>query len=461
MKNTILGAAVAGLFATGAGAVEWNPDGVGQALIYPYYTVQKSDGGNSWNTYLSVVNPTADAKALRVHVREGRNGRAALDFNLYLAPNDVWTGAIIPSTTAPDSPALLISADISCTDPFIGLKGVVLSTADFTGSRADAYGGGLDRTREGYVEMLEMATLTGTTGANVDFKPYSVPANCAAVRAPGGVASADVRAPSGGLSGTETLINVNSGMDMGMNAEALANLSQQAFFRPPSDPYPDFDAAEVDPVTHVEANGRHYRLLWSRGVDAVSASLMRQEIDNEYVLDATTQSSSAWILTFPTRRFYATNAAPFEGANGCVDVPLVPYDRESRVQALGARPTACYAASDLDWSGASLFGSASNFAITQAIASAGWARASLDRRADGASRSNLRSLPGSTAWDLATGAVTTAAFDVHGLPVLGFAARSFKNGTLQCKWGSGTQACQGNYGGNFTHRYKRSVTPAQ
>ena len=55
-----------------AGAVSLNPDGLGQALIYPYYTVRSVEGGNALNTYVSVVNHTSDAKAVRVRGREGR-----------------------------------------------------------------------------------------------------------------------------------------------------------------------------------------------------------------------------------------------------------------------------------------------------------------------------------------------------------------------------------------------------
>lgn len=460
MNTRVLCTALGALFSTTCGAVEWNPDGVGQALIYPYYTVRNGGDDNAWNTYISVVNATSSGKAIRVHVREGRNGRSALDFNLYLSPNDVWTGAFIPRATSADAPAALITGDHSCTDPPFGSSGLDLSNAAFSGPLDDGYGTGLDRTREGYVEMIEMASLTGTSAFSITQNSSGVPANCAAVQSPRGIPDADLRPPSGDLSGTLTLINVQSGMDMGMDAEALTNLSRKPFHRPPSDPYPDFNAAEVDPVTNIVTSGKHYRLLWSRGMDAVSAALMRQEIDNEYVLDPNTASSSAWIQAFPTRRFYGSNATPFDGTNGCVAFPVTPYDRESRPQPLATMPSACYAASDLDWSGASLFGSVNNFTITQPVASAGWARAALDRRVDGTPRNTLRSLPGSTMWDLATGASTTGAFDVHGLPVVGFAARSFRNGTLQCQSGSGTTACQGNYGGNFTHRYKRSITPA-
>jgi hypothetical protein len=68
----------------------------------------------------------------------------------------------------------------------------------------------------------------------------------------------------------------------------------------------------------------------------------------------------------------------------------------------------------------------------------------------------LVSLPASTRTDLATGTATTGAHRFSGLPVVGFSARSFANGTLQC---DGASRCQGNYGGAFAFKYRRSVTP--
>src|SRR6266540_6068057 len=65
-----------------ATAVSLGSDGLGQALIFPYYTVQ-SASGNAFNTYLSVVNHAADAKAIRVRFREGRLSREVLAFNLF------------------------------------------------------------------------------------------------------------------------------------------------------------------------------------------------------------------------------------------------------------------------------------------------------------------------------------------------------------------------------------------
>ena len=65
-KNSLTTAVIAGLagvavIANMANAVNLNPDGLGQVLLYPYYTV---NGGQ--NTLLSVVNTTNVGKAVKV-----------------------------------------------------------------------------------------------------------------------------------------------------------------------------------------------------------------------------------------------------------------------------------------------------------------------------------------------------------------------------------------------------------
>jgi len=97
LKKKVLVSAVLAAAAGSAHAVYVNQNGQGQALIYPYYTVQ---GGH--NTYVSVVNTTSAVKVVKVRFREGKASAEVLDFNLYLSPNDVWTGAVVPS---PDSQA--------------------------------------------------------------------------------------------------------------------------------------------------------------------------------------------------------------------------------------------------------------------------------------------------------------------------------------------------------------------
>jgi hypothetical protein len=494
-----LGLAIAATLAcVPAGAVSLSPNGLGQALIYPYYTVRTAQGGNAFNTYISVVNTSLAAKAVRVRVREGRAARPVLDFNLYLSPNDAWAGAIVPTASG----AAVITADTSCTDPAFaagsGLPSLALHANGYTGANADGFGDTLDRTREGFVEIIEMAVLGGESAAAITHNAAGVPANCAAIRA---AATVVTGVPTGGLSGTLTLINVNNGQDFTLDATALADLSTRPFFRPASDPYPDFAATEIDPVSAVVANGQLYRSTWTRPVDAVSAVLMRSAWGGEFILDDGTASLTDLVATLPTRHHYVTanaSSAPFTAtggwAAGCQagsgsgatflgePVSGTFFNREEQgggtVGGGGCGFTGCppppkiCAAAAVGWihnnaihmppaigTQTSVLGSTTG-GFSQGTdrvgaigippgTQNGWIAWSLP------AANQLTSLPGSARTDLATGQATTGPHRYTGLPLVGFVARSFTNGTLQC---DGASRCQGNYGGAFQLRFRRSIT---
>ena len=158
-KRKSLYAALAGLGALGATgaaqAVNVNPDGLGQALIYSYYTTQGAGTGGTiapYNSLLSVVNSTNSGKVVKVRFLEGKNSKEVLDFNLWLSPHDVWTAAIVPEGAG----ATLKTADLSCTTPPIPANGQPFTNIKFS---EDAAGTGLDRTKEGYVEIIEMGNV--------------------------------------------------------------------------------------------------------------------------------------------------------------------------------------------------------------------------------------------------------------------------------------------------------------
>src|SRR5687768_290799 len=77
------------LASPGASAVSLNPRGLGEVLIYPYYTVQKDQ-----DTLLTVGNASDLGKLVNVNIREGMNGRPIFSFRLYLSPHDIWTARI-------------------------------------------------------------------------------------------------------------------------------------------------------------------------------------------------------------------------------------------------------------------------------------------------------------------------------------------------------------------------------
>jgi hypothetical protein len=479
---TVLAAALAAAVgAPGAAAVSLDSDGVGQALIYPYYTVQSS-AGNAFNTYVSVVNHTGDAKALRVRVRESRNSREVATFNLYLSPNDVWTAAVVPTATA--APAL-VSTDTSCTSPAFTRSAqappsLALANTFYTGTFADGNGDLIDRTWEGWIEILEMATLTGASANAVSHSAAGTPNNCGVVQ---GTALVEVAPPTGGLSGTLTLINVHNGMDFTVNAEALADLSTRAFYRPPTDPYPDLNALEIDPVSTLFTAGATYRSRWNRAIDAVSAVLMRSTLLGEYVLDPGTRSETEWIVTLPTRHHYVTTAAatapftrPAAWSSTCASGSTVLgerldvryADREGSVIEVGqidpfpglaaSGPSLCSAASVLDvrhgvpsrYEQSGVTGSRTLLPVRiRSTFSNGWMSATPFNTPP------LVSLASSTRTRLATGTITTGSHAYSGLPMVGLHLRTFENGTIACSAG----ACQGNYGGAFAFKYRRAVTP--
>jgi hypothetical protein len=191
-RKNLTAAVLAGLagaagIAGSAQAVNINPDGLGQVLIYPYYTV---NGGNT--TLLSVVNTSDDAKAVKVRFLEGQNSREVLDFNLYMSKYDVWTASLKNVGGTPR----LKTGDNSCTVPYIYGNG---GTQDFLPwALDDGYYNDLDakgkpskvyddisRGAEGHFEMIEMGTLVNSTEANpawVDDEAYPI---CDSTKIPG------------------------------------------------------------------------------------------------------------------------------------------------------------------------------------------------------------------------------------------------------------------------------------
>src|SRR5580765_1549402 len=106
--------------ATTAQAVNVNPGGLGQVLIYPYYTVNGiSATGGQYNSLLSVINSTDSVKVVKVRFLEGKDSREVIDFNLFLSPFDVWTAAINPQPVVSGGVGggRLITFDKSCTIP--------------------------------------------------------------------------------------------------------------------------------------------------------------------------------------------------------------------------------------------------------------------------------------------------------------------------------------------------------
>lgn len=335
VARPVVAALALGLFAGAAGAVRLDPDGHGQVLIYPYYTTR---AGNQ--TIVSVTNHTDRHKALFVVFHEARNGRPALGFNLYLAPYDSWSSTLFALDEGNGS-ANIIVGDGSCVYPAFddhslpnGRQYTVLRNYNYTAANDDAGPNGVDRAREGYVEVIEMGTLVPDSPPATAISPNGIgwPRDCEELyvgfssywrTAP----STYLTNPTGGLSGEGMVLNVGAGTVMAYNATALADFrtdpsdipagsrSTVVMHQPPSQNPLGLDDALNDPVERfataaIELPARRLDLKFpaDRGVDAVSAVLAADSVNVSYVNDDSLGATTDWVLTFPTRRYYTDQA---------------------------------------------------------------------------------------------------------------------------------------------------------
>lgn len=147
MKKNLLAASLAlalgSMSGVASAALEVNTNGVGQINVLPYYSVQ-----DSYNTLMTITNTdTVNGKAVKVRFRAAEWSDDALDFQVFLSPADVWTGAF----GIVDGKLVLKTSDKSCTLP------AALDGQEFTTIRVE--GGSVDRLKEGYVEIITMADI--------------------------------------------------------------------------------------------------------------------------------------------------------------------------------------------------------------------------------------------------------------------------------------------------------------
>ena len=479
-------------------AVEVNPGGIGQVLLYPYYTVRNSSTGNALNTLLTVGNTTDHVEALRVRFREGAVGAPVADFNLYLNAHDMWSGGVVPDT---GGGASLLTFDRSCTvPPFSSIvppfSSLIFSNYAYNG---DPLTPSLDRTREGFIEIIEMgdyglasAAAPGSVAEGVQ-QISGVPLDCGrAVTDPG----TESQPGTGGLFGRAILINVDDGTEFSYSATALANFNTTGSLWAASNA-PGPSLANVDPpisVVHFYDLGT-IRTQWMQPIDATSAVLMHESLSNEFVLDSGTQSITDWVITMPTKYFYVHAGlvptrlfqSPLMSNGACelvqsqYDAPLL-FDRESTPSFTGNGFDAPVPQGALCWATAvvgfapdnggqfqtqSLFGSKNPYAFSpppyapanalpgfvQSVFQDGWMTIPLHVAGFGSQLAHFLVGGATTLFKPDGSTESRPQATYYGLPVIGFAAESYTNGTLTVNG----QLVLSNYGGLIGHRYTNDV----
>ena len=481
MKKKILSVAVLAAIGSGtAQAVNLSQDGTGQVILFPYYTVQ----GNE-ETYLQVINTTDMGKAVKIRFREAYNSREVLDFNIYLSPYDVWTGTV---TDAPGGGAGIRTYDNTCTVPDLHDEVVPFRTLRYQGDWYDGGPEGYERTREGYVEIIEMATLNpestdpllnddGNGPADFVHNGDGVPIRCETfienwdenlsnrwLPETGGDPTApvdDITPPSGGLMGTLSIINVSTGTQVSVNATAIEAVYNTVQHHGTGSDLPNL-AVGVDTTSVVMLNdgglgqgAQVYETDWigsANGLDeanAVSATLMASSIMNAYSFNPENQAESAWVVTFPTKWIY-NGSEPFTKAfygDACEEIIYSVYDREEQQpgeepgegpdfspRPPGAEPEKdylCYEVNVLQFGERSFVFSAINTKV------------------------NVLGLPGNKGWVnmmFPFNRLTAPDESVYeGLPVIGFKAKVLGNGQLPGA---------GSYASAVDHAYTRVISNA-
>jgi len=295
------------LFSTQINAVQLSSNGMGQVLIFPYYTV---NGG--FNTLIALVNSTNEVKALRVRFREAANGREVFTFNLYLGPHDVWTGGLIKTDEGQEFLTKLVSSDASCTVPEIDQNSGLFNQDKYIGDLEDVYGTDVKRLHEGFIEVLEMGVLTGDSAAATIIDQEQPSANCSRLQNAWDVSSddgywsidpsIDMLPPSGGIMGNVILIDVNEGVAMSADATVLDDFSDDILHFNIDNDLPSL--ADGKMTSAVENNAVIINMGWPTGFEAVSSVLMKSKLSNEYALDASINAKTDWIVTLPTAHFH-------------------------------------------------------------------------------------------------------------------------------------------------------------
>jgi len=346
MKKNVMSLAVAGALmgvgGTANAVLDFAPEGLGHVLLVPYFSTQ-----NGNNTLINVVNTDiVNGKAVKIRFRGGRDSDDIFDFQVFLSPGDVWTANISQGV---DGISRLTTSDNSCSLP----SKAILNATPFPTARlstTDAANG--VGTREGYVEIFNMADLpSGTTANSPVFATTKhtagVPTctasilenieNSAAVGGGATLASGASSAgavtivtnPTGGLMANWTIINVPNttvftGEATAIASVGVAGLTRIVYSRQTSDAvaatvvstaFPGiastfdgvllttgFSTAEYD---FPDVSTPYESATPSAGAQiyALSGQIARSRLINEFLLDAAITGKTDWLVSMPTRRY--------------------------------------------------------------------------------------------------------------------------------------------------------------
>jgi hypothetical protein len=335
------------LAVTDATSLVVNNGGVGHALITPYFSAQN---GNA--TLISVINTdVTNGKVLKVRFRGASNSDDILDFTVLMSPGDVWNAMV----TAAGGAAAITTNDRTCTIPQLS-PGVAQG---FVTTRLTSKSGNdiPNNTREGYVEIFNMADITPGTALFTAAKHVAGVPPCATTAAgataigallnpittEAGAVAAGMNTPTTGLLGDWAIINVpqtttysgemvairalNAGLTDGRgnfvqfpqsasaypgnpNLVTADPLLRTGSFATMSSVGVGGGAVALAPITAAYFDFPDMSTPYTSGVvdplvqaANLTGALAVKTIVNEYATEASVSGKTDWVFSMPTRRY--------------------------------------------------------------------------------------------------------------------------------------------------------------
>ena len=415
--------------ASSVASAEQSLSSTGQVLLYPMYITQ-----NEANTYMHVVNNTADQKAVKMRFMEGINSAVVLEFNVYLGPYDVFPVALAPNDFGGTS---VITNDATCTVPALGTSnspydgtqteldsGAVLRSQPFVPYQFENdESGDISRTLIGHAEVIEMGVVSDT----VDVADCKVVSDLWSSGAWASNTATDVTSPSGGLSGSSLFIVPSLAYSMNVPVTAVDGWAKAGtnYHKSPGTIKPTLE----DGVSTARVNDLvlDYTSQTNGSVLATSALLASKSVFNEVQTEDVIAAETDWVVTFPTKHYFTngtTPSAPFTAvydsteadSTACEEMSLTRRDRASNSSngtgtfvpnSEGVEDKVCSAVNVLSFNGLSALISSTTKPISYSF------------QAGSATLTTEQELPADD------NGVT-----VQGLPVVGFAATRIVNGPM-------------------------------
>lgn len=324
-------AAIGGMSGSAMADLKFNPDGVGNILIQPYYTAQ-----NGNDTLINLVNTdTEEGKAVKIRFRSAGNSDDVLDFQIFLSPGDVWTANV---SEGEDGRALLTTTDNTCTLPAIPEAGVPFITQNLPAGASDAVKA--EWTREGYVEFLNMGDIKKDSDekslyTNIKHVNGVAPCDQARLLAINPNPEKDLEAPTTGLAANWIVINVPTAASWGGEATAIEarGAAKVVYYKQDeekatgnvvlqtADPIIRFVRGEASNFDLPDLSTPYVEGTPEAQAAELSNALAVTSVANEFLTVAGIGAETDWVFSMPTRRYqvaynYTGEKGVFNGKAG-------------------------------------------------------------------------------------------------------------------------------------------------